>query len=149
MNEPSNGHRLNRSLGHLAARFSRILLRRINAVLSEHDLPITAEQYAFLVQLWECNNLPQGVLATKTARDKTTMARLAAGLEARNLIVRRCNSTDARERLVCLTNEGEQLMSVATVLVREILQEAQSGIAEDRLNICKAVLREACQNLER
>ena len=79
---------LDRSLGHLASRFSRVVLRRINAALAQGNLAITAEQYSFLVQLWDRNGLPQGALADKTAKDKTTMARLAAGLESRGLIVR-------------------------------------------------------------
>ncbi|HEY6874392.1 MAG TPA: MarR family transcriptional regulator [Geobacteraceae bacterium] len=138
---------LDKSLGHLAARFSRVVLRRISAALAQHSLPITAEQYAFLVQLWDQNGLPQGVLAEKSAKDKTTMARLAAGLESRGLIVRLPSPGDARERLVFLTDRGKALMDEATELVRAILAEAQQGIDEARLETCRDVLRRACLNL--
>ena len=66
---------LDLSLGHLASRFSRIVLRRLNVDLQRNGLDITAEHYSLLVQLWEHNGLPQGGLAEKTAKDKTTMAR--------------------------------------------------------------------------
>ena len=128
------GYTLDKSLGYLAARFSRVMLRRINSVLSQHSLPITAEQYSFLVQLWERDGLPQGVLADKTARDKTTMTRLAAGLESLGLIDRRPSPHDARERLVFLTEHGKNLMEEATTLVRGILAEAQQGVDEARLD---------------
>lgn len=149
MSSSPNGYGLDKSLGHLAARFTRVLLRRINVVLSQAGLPITAEQYAFLIQLWERNGLPQGILAAKTARDKTTMARLASGLESRDLIVRIPSPADARERLVCLTDKGKKLMNEATTLVREILAEAQKGIDEGELEICRDVLRRTCLNLEK
>src|SRR6185369_3617930 len=130
MKDSTNEYKLNRSLGHLASRFSRAVLRRFNLVLAQQGLPITAEQYSLLVQLWDCNGLPQGVLAEKTAKDKTTMARLAAGLETRGLIARLPGPNDARERLLYLTDSGKQLMDKATRLAGGILEEAQQGIDE-------------------
>lgn len=142
-------YKLDKSLGHLASRFSRIVLRRFNAVLLQNEMPITSEQYSLLVQLWDCNGLPQGVLAEKTAKDKTTMARLAAALEARGLIARLPSPGDARERLLYLTDMGKELMDRATGLARGILEEAQQGIGAEELEICRDVLRRACGNLTR
>lgn len=142
-------YKLNKSLGHLASRFSRAVLRRFNEQLVQHQLPITAEQYLLLGQLWDCNGLPQGALAAKTAKDKTTMARLAAGLEGRGLIVRLPGPDDARERLLYLTEAGKQLMDQATNLAKSVLEEAQQGINEDELEVCRSVLRRAYANLAR
>lgn len=141
-------YKLDKSLGHLAARFSRMVLRRFNAVLQQNEMPITSEQYSLLVQLWDSNGLPQGVLAEKTAKDKTTMARLAAGLEGRGLIARLPSPNDARERLLYLTDKGKELMDRATALARGILEEAQQGIDAQELEICRDVLRRACGNLK-
>ncbi len=149
MKSSSTGHPLEKSLGHLAARFTRVMLRRINATLSQHGFPITSDQYSFLVQLWDRNGLPQGVLAEKTAKDKTTMARLAAGLESLGLIARLPSPGDARERLVFLTDKGKEMMDEATGLVREILAEAQQGIDEADLEVCREVLRRAFLNLQK
>lgn len=149
MKTSPQSYRLHKSLGHLSARFTRILQRRINSVLSQRDLPITAEQYTFLIQLWVRDGLSQGVLAVNTARDKTTMARLASGLESRELIVRLPSPDDARERLVFLTDKGKELMVEATALVKDILTEAQNGIDEAHLEVCRDVLRRACDNLQK
>ncbi len=135
------------SLGFLSTRFSRTLLKRINLALTRADLGITAQQYAFLVQLWEQNGLPQGVLAEKTQRDKTTMARLAGNLEGADLIERLPSAEDSRERLVYLTDRGKELMDRATALVQEILVHAQKGIDPGELDVCREVLRRACLNL--
>lgn len=140
---------LEKSLGHLSARFSRVLLRRINATLSLHGFAITADQYSFLVQLWDQNGLPQGVLASKTGKDKTTMARLAAVLESLGFIVRLPSPGDARERLVFLTDEGKEIMNEARILSQRILVEAQQGIDEVQLEVCREVLRRAYLNLQK
>ncbi len=147
MNRPQTSYTLDKSLGYLAARFSRIVARRINAMFTQHGLPLTSDQYSFLVQLWNQNGLPQGVLATKSVKDKTTMARLAAGLESLGLIIRLPSPGDARERLVYLTDKGKEIMDKATALVRDILVEAHSGIDESQLEVCRDVLRRACLNL--
>lgn len=147
MKTNTDHYRLNQSLGHLASRFSRVVLRRLNAALAEQGLPITAEQYSLLVQLWDSNGLPQGALAEKTAKDKTTMARVAAGLEERELIVRLPGPGDARERLLYLTDKGKQLIDLATTLARGILEEAQQGISESEMEVCREVLRRAHANL--
>lgn len=149
MKRSSTGYILDKSLGHLAARFSRVILRRLSAALAQHALPLTAEQYSFLVQLWDQNGLPQGALADRAAKDKTTVARLATGLEARGLIVRLPSPGDARERLVFLTDRGKELMDEATALARGILAKAQEGIDETQLEVCRDVLRRACLNLQK
>ncbi len=139
---------LETSLGHLATRFSRVVLRRLNADLATHDLGITAEHYSLLVQLWEHNGLSQGALADKTAKDKTTMARLAAILESRGLIERRPSPNDGRERLLFLSDPGKSVMEKATELAKEILADAQKGISADELGLCRDILRRACANLQ-
>jgi len=142
-----HAYALESSLGYLATRFSRVIIRRINLALAQAGLAITTEQYSFLVQLWYCNGLPQGSLAERTAKDKTTIARLAAGLETTGLIVRAPSTVDARERLVFLSDDGMKVMEQATVLVRSILDEAQQGIDEQQLEICSSVLKQVYDNL--
>lgn len=147
MNEQPSRYSLETSLGHLATRFSRIVLRRLNADLVNRGLEITAEHYSLLVQLWEHNGLSQGALAVKTAKDKTTMARLAATLDKRGLIERRPSPNDGRERLLFLSATGKSVMDQATALAKEILADAQRGISAAELAHCRDVLRRACANL--
>jgi len=148
MIDKKSTYSLETSLGHFATRFSRVVLRRLNADLAALGLEITAEHYSLLVQLWEHNGLSQGVLAERSARDKTTMARLAATLDERGLIERRPSPRDGRERLLFLTATGKQVMDRATALAREILADAQRGIDAEELALCRDVLRRACANLQ-
>jgi DNA-binding MarR family transcriptional regulator len=148
MKKQQTEYSLEKSLGHLAARFSRVVLRRLNADLVENGLDITAEHYSLLVQLWEQNGLSQGALADKTAKDKTTMARLAAVLESRGLIERRLNVNDGRERLLYLSDKGKVVMDRATKLAKKILADAQKDISADQLELCRDILRRVCVNLQ-
>jgi len=147
MNEQHLPYSLQTSLGHLASRFSRLVLRRLGNELAAANLGITAEHYSLLVHLWEHDGLSQGALAEKSGRDKTTMARLAATLEERGLIERRQNPDDGRARLLYLSAAGKTTMDRATKLAREILNDAKSGIGADELEICRDVLRRAGANL--
>jgi len=147
MTRHSTPYNFETSLGRLATRFSRVVLRRLNVDLAANGLEITAEHYSLLIQLWEHNGLSQGALADKTARDKTTMARLAAVLESRGLIERRPSPHDGRERLLFLSATGKATMDRATELAREILNDAERGIGAEELELCRDVLRRACTNL--
>lgn len=140
-------YKLEESLGHHSGRFHRAILRRINAELAKSGFPITSEQFSFLVQIWDESGQPQGALTEKTGKDKTTIARLAAGVESLGLIVRLPAPGDGREKLVQLTEKGKVMMDEVTGLVQGILAEAQKGIAEEDLQVCKEVLRKACRNL--
>jgi DNA-binding MarR family transcriptional regulator len=149
MKSSNTNYSLDKSLGHLAARYSRVLMRRINTEFWQHSIPITAEQYSLLIHLWDQNGLPQGILTDKTAKDKTTITRLAAGLESRGLIVRLPSLTDARERMVYLSDKGRELMDKATDLVHGIHEVAQQGICAAELEACRKVLFQICSNLQK
>ena len=148
MSKQPTAYSLDTSLGHLATRFSRVVLRRLNADLAACGLGLTAEHYSLLVQLWEHNGLTQGALAEKAAKDKTTMARLAAVLEERGLIERHPSPRDGRERLLFLTATGKEAMDRATELAGAILADAQRGIDTEELARCREILRRACANLQ-
>lgn len=141
--------KIDKSLGHLAARFNRLAVRRINTVLSQKGLGITAEQYSFLIHLWDRNGLPQGLLVSKIDKDKTTVARLASGLEQLGFIKRLPSPNDARERMVYLTDKGKGTMEEAAALIQNILVEAQQGIDAGQLEICRQVLHSAYLNLQK
>jgi len=147
MSQQPTPYNFETSLGRLATRFSRVVLRRLNNDLATRELGITAEHYSLLVQLWDHNGLSQGALAEKSARDKTTMARLAVVLEGRGLIERRPSLHDGRERLLFLTATGRATMDRATELAKEILADAERGISAEELKLCRDVLRRACANL--
>ena len=148
MRKKTSQYFLDDSLGHLTSNASRAILKRINLELSRQEIPITSEQFSVLVHVWDQNGQPQYVLVDKLYKDKTTMARLVASLEALGLIVRSPGQKDAREKNVFLTEQGRSIMVKVTDLVHEILVAAQKGIDESDLKICKEVLKQFHKNLQ-
>jgi len=144
---PKNNYSLHESLGHLASAASRAVLKRINAELSRNGFPITSEQFSAMVHVWDQNGQPQYQLVESLNKDKTTLARLLANLESLDLVVRIPGQVDAREKNVYLTDKGRDMMSQISVVVNEILEEAQKGMDKNELKICKKVLRQFHKNL--
>ena len=147
MRKKSSKYFLDDSLGHLTSNASRVVLKRINQELSSRGYPITSEQFSVLVHIWDQNGQPQYMLAEKLYKDKTTMARLVAGIEAMGLIIRTPGQRDAREKNVYLTEKGRSIMAKITSLVQDVLESAQKGIDENDLKICKEVLKRFHVNL--
>ena len=87
------------------------------------------------------------MLADKLFKDKTTIARVVASTEALGLIRREAGVTDAREKIVYLTEQGKKVMEEITPIIHEILGKATDGIDAQELKICKDVLRRAHANL--
>ncbi|HVN95913.1 MAG TPA: MarR family transcriptional regulator [Syntrophorhabdaceae bacterium] len=119
----------------------------MNRELSEQELEITVEQWPILIHLWDKNGQSQKDLARKLFKDKTTIARLTAPLEALGMIEREPNQEDAREKSIFLTRKGNEIMARATVMVQKIDRRAEEGIDEKDLAICKSVLRSVHKNL--
>ena len=147
MPKKTSTYSLDESLGHLASNASRAVLRRINRELSRRKFPITSEQFSVLVHVWDQNGSPQYVLTEKLYKDKTAMARALSTIESLGLLVRMPGQVDGREKLVFVTKQGRDMMSEVADLVSGILEEAQKGIPESDLQVCKSVLRRFHRNL--
>ena len=138
---------LDESLGYLTANASRAILKRINQELASRGFPVTSDQFLVLVHLWDQGRMPQYALVEKLYKDKTHIARLVASIEAQGLVSRRTGQHDAREKIVCLTPKGGDMMARIAALVQEVLNRAQRGIEERDLKICREVLRRFHANL--
>ena len=124
-----------------------MILKRINQELSRNTFPITSDQFSTLIYVLNQNGQPQYALAETLNKDKTTMARVLAGLESLGLIVRRPGNSDAREKNVFLTDQGRKMMNDITDLVQGILESATEGIDPDNIEVTKDVLRKFYRNL--
>lgn len=147
MKRKPSRYSLRESLGYLTYQASGVIRKEIGLELSRRGFPIKAEQFAALVYVWDEDGQPQRVLAGKLYRDKTTVTRLVTELESLGYVRRITGKEDAREKLIFLTESGEQLMAEVTTLVQDILELAQKGIDPHEVEICKDVLRRVRENL--
>ncbi len=147
MSDDSKGYILESSLGHLAARFYRAIMKQIKYEFSREGLCITLEQWPILVHVWNYNGISQNDLARKLFKDKTTIARLVASVESSGMIRRQPSPEDGRGKNIYLTDEGKSVMDRATAIVRKIDDSVAADIDRNELKICKRVLSSAHRNL--
>lgn len=137
---PETTYQLESSLGYLVNRASRAIRKAFNARLEEGNFPVTGEQWAVLVHLWERDGRPQYELADLLDKDKTTMTRFIDELEKRNLVVRIADQQDRRQNLVHLTPLGKSLEASTKAVALEVLNTAAATVSDEDLAICKRTL---------
>jgi DNA-binding MarR family transcriptional regulator len=138
---------LENSFGSIVRRADIALINRLNQNFKNTGYDITTEQYRVLVNLWNKDGQNQQELAEATRKNKTSMTRLLNRLEKRNLVVRVPYNLDNRNKLVYLTNKGKKIPEALANLAKKTLREAQSGISEKNIEICKRVLHDVLDNL--
>jgi DNA-binding MarR family transcriptional regulator len=149
MTPETTTYSLNESLTHLCARFYRAMWKNISRELAREGLQVTVEQWPIMIQLWDQNGQTQKDFARKLFKDKTTIARLVAGMEETGMVERAPGEKDKREKSVCLTAKGKDIMDRATTIIQRIDGLAKTGISEKDLDVCKEVLRAVHKNLEK
>lgn len=140
-------HDFSHSLGHLTGKTHRLLVGKFNRSLAEAGLEITAEQWVILGQLWNEDGLTQEALCRVTCLEKSSLSRLLDGLEGKGLIERRKDERDARCNRIFLVENAEPLRDKSLDIVNEIIQMAQRGIPQDKLDLCRGVLLAMQKNL--
>ena len=147
MKKQAQKYSLDNSLGNLATRLSRVILKQLNSELQHMGYKITSEQWTLLVLIWNQNGQSQQALADALYKDKTTMARLTASVESLGLIARKPGEKDGRKKVVRLTAKGKKIMGGVTSLAQGLLNIAGRGISESYMAICRDVLRRAYKNI--
>jgi DNA-binding MarR family transcriptional regulator len=113
----------------------------------EQGEEITPEQWAVLIRLWERDARSQSDLSEATFRDRPTMSRIVDSMEARGIIERHADESDARVRVVRLTRRGKDLKKKLVPVVEQIVKRMVSGIPEAELVTTRRTLRRLFDNL--
>ena len=95
----------------------------------------------------ELDGQPQQDLALVTSRDKTSLSRLLATMEAKQLITRRQSISDKRINNVFITKKGINEFNKAKPIAMKVLNQAINGIDAQRIDQTKLVLSEIYENL--
>jgi len=136
------------SIGSIIRRAHRVLINKLNKYFRENGYDVTTEQYRIFINLWNKGGQNQQELADATLKNKTSIARLLNGLEEKKLVARVPDKIDRRNKLIYLTRRGKKLPENLAELAKKTLKEAQIGISEDEIEVCKKVLSKIIQNLK-
>lgn len=138
---------LENSLGYLVGRTSRAMGNRLNQNLERAGYDVTCEQFMVLDTLWKKDGQTQKALASCTCKDKTSVTRILDGMWKKKLIVRTHDKSDARKKLIFLTDKGRMLRMKLVRQIEKTLVQAKRGVSENDLKICKSVLLQVSENL--
>lgn len=111
--EEQAGHILRRAHQRHAAIFQELI----------GDSQLTPLQFAALARLKDLGEVSQNQLGRLTAMDAATMQGVIKRLTARGLIERRPDPDDRRRLILCLSDEGRDIIEAATVNGFRITEE--------------------------
>jgi DNA-binding MarR family transcriptional regulator len=133
----------------ITGKASTAIARRLQKKFNQNDLNLTIEQWSVLYHLWKDDGKSQQELCNATFRDKPSITRLIDNLEKLNLVKRVADGNDRRINKVFLTKSAEKLQEQTMALAEETLNEALEGVPAEHIELCKQVLQQVYENLNK
>ena len=136
------------SAGFLVGRVAHGIKLRVQEVLDDADIPISAEEISILTVLAHLDG-PERMkpLAEKLGRDATTVSRQIAGLEAAGFVQRAPCPDDGRATVVNITRAGGKLVERTIPLTLELRSRAMKGISKSDAKVLVSALSKMLNNL--
>ncbi len=116
--------------------------------LKEHKIDLTFEMLQIMKYLWENDGANQQEIADATLKDKASLTCLIDNLTRRELVYRREDSSDRRNKLIFLTDQGWQLQTVILPWVKEMYEAANADIPACEFTKAMQILRKVVANLK-
>lgn len=136
------------------AEFTREIIRvntafrqYMQAKLRTNGLDLTFEMLQVLGCLWQTNGINQQEIATLTVKDKASVTYLIDNLTRRNLVYRKEDETDRRNKQIYLTTEGQELKNRLEPWLHEMHAFAGDDVSAAALDSCMDVLAKFRENL--
>lgn len=135
------------SLGYSTNLVARALNFHLSKRFKQAGIDLTAEQWGAMILLWNEDGRKQQEFVQELALEKSTVSRLIDGLEKHRLAVRTPDPDDSRQKLIVLTDKGREIRDESVRIASSLLAEAQSGITDAELFLCRDVLGRVLRNL--
>ena len=142
-------NKLTSPFGRTVGLTARAFKKRLNDHLTDSGADITTDQFITLMNLRFQDGLCQQSIADLLGCDKTKTTRIIDVLEFRQLVTRKQDSTDRRQKMIHLTAKGRTTCRRLEIVVQKTHSEALQGIPENRLKTCREVLDLVLNNLNR
>lgn len=135
----ARAYRIEDGLGFAIHRSAAALKVAMKAAFRDGGHHVTPEEFVLLSLVQD--GLDQQVIAAKTGKDKTNVARLVGRLADRGWVDRRADPEDRRYQRVTLTAEGRRVAAELSRLAVRRLKAATDGIPPDDLAATKRTLQ--------
>ncbi len=133
------------SVGYLIHEVARLMKRRFEDEARLHG--VTLPQWRALAEIHRSEAISQVALAGCIDTDPMTLSGILDRLEKRGLIVRFADPNDSRAKLARLTEAGQDLVTTARSLGRELYENALMGVPPAERDALAEALRRIRDNL--
>ncbi|MCD2424751.1 MarR family winged helix-turn-helix transcriptional regulator [Niabella pedocola] len=144
---PNNQFKKSELYSFITGVASTAIARRLQKKFNQADLSLTIEQWSVLYHLWKEDGISQQDLCKATFRDKPSMTRLVDNLEKAGMVKRIPSRSDRRKNLIYLTERAKEIQDTCYGFAEETVEEALSGVSQDKIEVCKEVLKVVYENL--
>ena len=121
------------------SRLLRVLFLRLVQEVSAVD--VTPEMWTVLTRLVARDGQYQSELAAATYRDRPNISRIIAGMEQRELVVRRPDDEDRRKTRIFLTPRGRDVVSTTAPVASRTRDRLYEGLDREELLALRGALR--------
>lgn len=135
------------SLGFMTITVNRLMSAFLRKKMREAGIDLTSEQWGVLALLWSEGGLTQEELARLCCVDKSSMSRVLALMELKDLIVRRVDPADGRRKIIRPSDKAQALQRQSQRVAREVLALALKDVSQQDHDRCLAVLGTVKRNL--
>lgn len=124
---------------------SRQAMQRL---LKNSGAGITFEMLQVMSCLWTEQGISQQTLAERTAKDKACLTSLIGNLERKGYVCRSENPTDRRNKLVYLTDKGEEFHQWIAPTLTAYYKRLENILGEEKLHQTEELLKDLQHAIE-
>ena len=128
---------------------TRMAFRRaMQRTLKDNNAGITFEMLQVLSSLWHEQGITQQALAERTAKDKACLTSLMTNLERKGLVCRHENPKDRRNKLVYLTEKGEEFHQWIAPQLKEYYDRLERILGKEQIKLTDKLLKDLQHAIE-
>jgi DNA-binding MarR family transcriptional regulator len=141
-------YNFNDSLGFIIVKAGRLIENKLKTDFERENIDVTPQQWSVLTYLWNEDGISQQNLADAFSKDKTSMTRLLNNMEKNDLIVRKQDEQDKRNKKIYLTFKSKIMKKDTIKIAEKTLMDTLIGIEHKDLRLSKKILKQINKNLE-
>ena len=141
-------YNFNDSIGFIIVKAGRLIENKLKADFEKENIDVTPQQWSVLTYLWNEDGISQQNLADAFSKDKTSMTRLLNNMEKNELISRKQDENDKRNKKIFLTFKSKLMKKDTIKIAEKTLMNTLVGIEHKDLRLSKKVLKQINYNLE-
>jgi DNA-binding MarR family transcriptional regulator len=121
-------YNFNDSLGFIIVKAGRLIENKLKTDFERENIDVTPQQWSVLTYLWNEDGISQQNLADAFSKDKTSMTRLLNNMEKNDLIVRKQDEQDKRNKKIYLTFKSKIMKKDTIKIAEKTLMDTLIGI---------------------